>query len=430
MKLLILASLILSGPLQAATTIQFWHSMSGPKAKVIDQLVADFNARAENKGKAEVVAQYVGSYPEGVNKLRTALIGNRGPHVAQIYDIGTQVMIDSNAVVPLHEFTSKDPSFAAEQLLPQIRRYYEVAGKLYSLPFATSNPIIYYNVDAFEKAGLKSPPKTFAELQMACPKLTDAKKQKTCITWPLHAWFFEEFVARQGGELLFPANGRTARAEKALYSEPPGQRFVSLWKTLVDKGEFANVGRGWQPANHNFLADRSAMMITSTSDVFEITNKASFRVMTAPLFTFDPAVPGGTVVGGNSLWILKRKQKEEEQLAYSFVRFMASPSVQESWHRNTGYFPIRQDVIDSLKAKGFYKKYPGAWTAIEQLRSSAEIPATQGALMGVFPQAREYIESAVEEVLAGQKAVEKALKDAEDRTNKALERYNRLKQHG
>ncbi|MEZ4750882.1 MAG: hypothetical protein R3B54_09755 [Bdellovibrionota bacterium] len=53
--------------------------MSGPKAKVIDELVADFNALPENKGKAQVVAQYVGSYPEGVNKLRTALIGNRGP---------------------------------------------------------------------------------------------------------------------------------------------------------------------------------------------------------------------------------------------------------------------------------------------------------------------------------------------------------------
>ncbi len=80
------------------------------------------------------------------------MVSEISPQIIQIFDIGTKLMIDSGAVVPLGDFTAKDPSFPTGEILPEIRRYYEVAGKLYSLPFATSNPIVYYNVDALKKA--------------------------------------------------------------------------------------------------------------------------------------------------------------------------------------------------------------------------------------------------------------------------------------
>ena len=103
---------------------------------------------------------------------------------------------------------------------------------------------------------------------------------------------------------------------------------------------------------------------------------------------------------------------------------MASPETQRRWHQNTGYFPIRSDVIDALKAEGFYEKNPNAWTAIEQMRSSPEMSATKGALMGVFPEAREHVMTAIEEALIGKLSVEEALKRAKARTEFSLRRYS------
>lgn len=406
--------------------LTFWHSMTGEKGKLLSELTLEFNRSPENGGKYEVVPQFVGTYEEGLNKLRTSLLAKKGPHIAQITDIGTQVMIDTQEVVPLQEFIDKDPNFPMKELLIPIKRYYEVEGRLYSLPFATSNPILFYNVDAFEKVGLKRAPQTFGELKEFALKLTDTKTKNVGVTWPLSSWFFEEFIALQGQFIINRENGRNGRATESLYLTPEAIRFVNLWRDMNREKSFSNVGRGWDPAEANFLAGRAAMLIHSTSDVFEVSKKATFRVNTAPLPKAEGVKGGGTVVGGNSLWIMKEKPSNEREGSYLFVKFMASKEAQKKWHMGTGYFPIREDLIAELEKEGFYKKYPAAKTAIDQLKAAAVTPATQGALMGVFAEARDQIESAIERVLADRMSVEEALKRAKVQTDDSLRRYNRF----
>lgn len=409
----------------APVKIQFWHSMSGPKGQLIHTIVEAFNKA--NADKYVVESQFIGTYEEGLNKLRTSLMAKRGPHVVQITDIGTQVMIDTNATVPLQTFLDKDPTFPAKEILPQIRRYYEVGGKLYSLPFATSNPILYYNVDAVKKAGVELP-KTFAELETVAKKLTDKTTKTTGLTMPLHSWFFEQFLAIQGQLLVNAENGRKGRATEAFFTSPAAIEFVELWAKLVKDGTLANVGRGWDPAVSNFLAGRAAMLITSTSDVFEISKKATFKVMTAPLPTKDGKVVGGTMVGGNSLWILKDKPEAEQEGAYQLVKHMASMESQRTWHTGTGYFPIRADLIAALEKEGFYKKNPGAKTAIDQLRASLDVPATKGALIGAFSEVRVHVDSAIEKVLSGNADAKTALAAAKKQSDEAMARYNKGRQ--
>jgi sn-glycerol 3-phosphate transport system substrate-binding protein len=420
------AFLLASAPLRAEpTTLEFWHSMSGEKGELLHSIVEKFNSSPENAGRVRVELQFVGSYEEGLNKLRTALLADRGPHLVQITDIGTQAMADSGAIVPLQDFIDRDPLFPLAQILRPIRRYYEIGGRLDSLPFATSGPILYCNADAFAKAGIKAPPRTFAELIEDSRKLTDPAQKTTGVTWPLHSWFFEQFLARQGVPLANNDNGRAARATTVNFTSPQAFEIVALWAGMVKEGTFANVGRGWEPAEQNFLAGRSAMLVTSTSDVFEVQKKAPFRVLTAPLPAKDLKTPGGTVVGGNSIWILKAKPEAEREASYRFLKFMASKKSQRAWHVGTGYFPIRADVIADLEKEGFYKKNPAAKTAIDQLRAAPDIPAVQGALLGVFSEARENVESALELILAGYKTPEDALAWAKSRTEDALARYNK-----
>ena len=427
MKLLSLLILLSALNLNAAPLkLTFWHSMSGEKGKLLGGLIKTFNESPQYKSTYQVVPQFVGTYDEGLNKIRTSLLAAQGPHIAQITDIGTQVMIDTGGIIPLQEFIDRDPDFPIKQILQPIKRYYEVNGKLYSLPFATSNPILYYNKDAFEKVGLKRAPKTFSELKEWSKKLTDPIAKTYGITWPLSSWFFEQFIARQGQVLLNYGNGRGQRATEALFLSPEAIRFVTLWNEMVQEKTFSNVGRGWDPAEANFLAGRANMLITSTSDVFEIVKKAPFQLGTAPIPTADSRPLGGTIVGGNSLWILKDKPEQEIKGSYLFVKFMASREIQKRWHMGTGYFPIREDLIIELEKEGFYEKFPAAKTAILQLKSSAGMAATEGALMGVFAESRDHIETAIERVLAHRMSVEEALARAKFQTDDALRRYNRF----
>lgn len=420
------ALIFLAGRAAAAPlALQFWHSMSGEKGELLHAIVDKFNTAPENVGKVRVELQFIGTYEEGLNKLRTALLAGRGPHLVQITDIGTQAMADSGAIVPLQDFIDRDPSFPLQEILRPIRRYYEIDGRLCSLPFASSGPILYYNADAFAAAAITSPPRTFAQLREDARRLSDPARRLTGITWPLHSWFFEELLARQGALLADHENGRAGRATSVDLNSPAARAVVALWAGMVQDGSFANVGRGWDPAEQNFLSGRSAMLLTSTSDVFEIQKKAAFRVRTAPLPGDGSNAPGGTIVGGNSLWIIKDKPAEERAAAYRFLKFMASKDSQRAWHVGTGYFPIRADVIDQLEKEGFYKRNPAAKTAIDQLRVGADVPAARGALLGTFAQTREYVESALEMILAGYQTPDQALAWAQSRADDALSRYDR-----
>ncbi len=403
----------------AAPTLQFWHSMTGEKGKLVQEMVDEFN----QKGGVQVKTQFVGTYEEGLNKTRTAILARQEPHIVQIAELGTQTMLDTKAVEPVESAVDK------KLLLPQLRSYYEVGGKLQALPFATSNPILYYNKDAFQKAGIKEAPKTWEELKKVAEKLTDPKAKTFGITWPLHCWFFEQLLAVQGELLVLPQNGRGAQVSESNLTSPAALEVVTLWKDLVEKGHFANVGRGWEPAQQSFLAGRSQMLITSTSDVFEIQKRASFQVGTGFLPMKDSKQKGGTIIGGNALWLLKNKSEAEKKGAADFLNWMLTPQMQKKWHLGTGYFPVRADVIAQLEKEGIYQKYPNAKTAINQLKAAPATASSQGALIGVFPELRENVSDAIEKVLTQKVAVNEAMGRAKTKTDEAIRRWQKTRSH-
>lgn len=407
--------------------IAFWHSMTGDKGATLQKLVEEFNKRPDILPRFQIRMTYVGAYTDGVNKIRASLIAKKVPHIAQIYEIGTQFMIDSKAITPVEDLLKPIAGPELEQILPQVSKYYRINDKLYSLPFATSNPILYYNVEWLNKAGIKNAPKNWEELEADAQKLSDPVSGKSGLTWPLNGWFFEQQLARQGALYVDHENGRAGRAEKANFASPEGIRYVELIQRLIKNKHFANVGRDWDPPVQNFMAQRSAMLVMSTSDVFVITGKAPFKVGAAPIpipkETADR--PSGTLLGGNSLWVMNLKPETEQKMAAEFLKFILSPSTQRTWHSRTGYFPIRKDVIVDLDKEGFYKKNPNARVAIDQLVASANVPATNGALLGVFPETRLSVENAIEEVISGKSDVKSALEKAATKSESAFARYNR-----
>lgn len=107
-----------------------------------------------------------------MNKLKASLGSNSGPDIIQVYEIGSKFMIDSKMITPVQQFIDAD-KFDLSQLEPNITRYYTIDGKLNAMPFNTSNPILYYNKDAFKAAGLDpaNPPKTYDEFEKSCQSL-------------------------------------------------------------------------------------------------------------------------------------------------------------------------------------------------------------------------------------------------------------------
>ena len=149
-------------------SITFWHSMGGVNGEALEYLVNKFNS--ENTMGIQVEAQYQGEYDDAINKLKSAQIGNMGADLVQIYDIGTRFMIDSGWVVPMQELIDAD-GWDKTQIEPNIAAYYTVGDTLYSMPFNSSTPLLYYNKDMFDKAGVTKVPESLMEIADAADAL-------------------------------------------------------------------------------------------------------------------------------------------------------------------------------------------------------------------------------------------------------------------
>jgi len=93
------------------------------------------------------------------------------------------------------------------------------------------------------------------------------------------------------------------------------------------------------------------------------------------------------------------------------------------WHKGTGYFPERKTAMDQLKSEGWFKDNPNFLTAFNQLLDSPSTNNTAGALMGPFPEARTFIQTAIQKTYAGT-SVKAALDEAATKTDKAITEWN------
>ncbi len=77
-------------------------------------------------------------------------------------------------------------------------------GKVHGLPFAVSLPVGYYNMDAMNKAGIASLPKTWDEVVENCDKLR-AVGYKNPLFWGWNItgnWFFQALLWSQGTPII------------------------------------------------------------------------------------------------------------------------------------------------------------------------------------------------------------------------------------
>lgn len=134
---------------QEPIKITFWHAMSARRMPAVNRIVEGFNKAHPG---IQVEPQFTGKYKEVLAKTIAAVKAGTPPHLAQIYEVGTQTMLDSGAIVPVFELFKPGEVDWGDVIGP-IHDYYAVDGKLYSMPFNSSTSILYYNKDLFARPG-------------------------------------------------------------------------------------------------------------------------------------------------------------------------------------------------------------------------------------------------------------------------------------
>ncbi len=409
----VVLGLTLSANALAATEIPFWHSMEGELGVEVNSLATRFNAEHPDY---KIVPTYKGNYEQSLAAGIAAVRTGKAPAILQVYEVGTATMMASKAIVPVNEvFKTAGIAMDAQQFVPAVAGYYSDAkGQLISQPFNSSTPVLYYNKDAFKKAGLdpEQPPKTWQELA----KDTAALRKAGMSCGYASAWHGLPVASKNNG-----FDGTDAVLE---FNKPVQVRHIQMLEDLNKKGDFTYFGRKDEPTAKFYNGD-CGITTASSGSLADIRKYAKFNfgVGMMPYDETVPNAPQNAIIGGASLWVMKGKDADTYKGVAEFMQFLARPDIAAEWHQKTGYLPITTAAYELTKQQGFYDKNPGADIATRQMLNKDPLPFTKGMRLGNMPQIRTIVDEELEGVWTGKQSPQAALDSAVKRGNELLRRF-------
>lgn len=410
---------------EKVTTINWWHAMNGSRNDIVKEMVKRYN---DSQNKFKVKASEKGNYTETLNSSIAAFRAKKQPHLVQVFEVGTMTMMQSKVIYPVHQLF-KDYKVAVDwsnYLQPVLSYYMTNDNKLLSMPFNSSTPIMYYNKNLLAKAGLKTPPKTWTELEQHTLKLKEAGV-KCSLTSSWQSWILiENYSAIHNIPFASQGNGFASLTAKLNVDNEKVVNHIERLHRWAKDGRFSYQGRRGGPALNAFTAGKCALLFESSSGLSSVEKLAKFDWSAAPLPFEEGTKPLNSIIGGATLWVFKGHTKKEYEAVADFLRFLSTKEMQTWWHKKTGYLPITLDAYESLKKDGFYKKYPYQEVAIKQLTRATPNQATsRGIRLGSFTQIRDVINEELEKVWNNNISAKEAMANIVKRGNILLKNFHR-----
>ena len=409
-------------------SITFWHGLNRASEETLQKLVDQFNA-GQTKVKVDLVNQT--GYEDILRKWVAGLGTTELPDLAQMEDTATQQMIDTQSIVPVADCITADHYDTAD-FVPRIIERYNVDGKLYPMPFNVSNPVLYYDKNAFRAAGLdpEKPPATLADIKAASVKIK-ASGYQTGFALKLNPWYLEQWASKANTLFVNNENGRKGRATKVAFDDGSGQATFAWMKDMVDSGLARTNPDSGPNAFDNLLGIRSKVSgmtidtsaaLGTISQVLAGGEGGGVDLGVGPMP--GPSGAGGVLVGGGALYMSKSSAPEKIAATWEFVKFLVSAETQATFAAGTGYVPIRKSSVKEKVLLAQWATSPGYKVAYDQLLTGKDNIATAGPVIGNYAGVRDVVRDAETKMLAEGGDPKAAIKAAAAAATAAIQDYN------
>lgn len=423
------AATFLATPASAQIEIQWWHALTGANNDVVVRLADEFN-KSQNEYK--VVPSYKGGYADTMNAGIAAFRAGNAPHILQVFEVGTATMMAAKgAIKPVYQMMAEaGEKFDPNAYLPTITGYYStLKGEMLSFPFNSSSTVMWYNKDAFKKAGLdpNAPPKTWPEVFAAAKKLKAAGYDKCSFSNAWATWVnIEQFSSWHNLPIGTKGNGMDGFDTVLTFNNPTVLRHLETLVELQKDKTYDYSGRT-NTGEGRFTSGECPIFLTSSGFFGNVAANAKFDWGNAPM-PYYPDVngaPQNSIIGGASLWVMGGKTAAEYKGVAKFFTFLSRTDKQIELHQKSGYLPITKAAYEQTKASGFYKEKPYLETPLLELTNKAPTDNSRGLRFGNMVQLRDIWCEEIESALAGKKTAKQALDDAVNRGNALLRQFEK-----
>ena len=315
----------------ASGPLRFWAM--GSEGEVVGTLLEDF--QREHASIRVRVEQLPWSAAH--EKLLTAFAGDATPDLAQLGNSWMPEFGALGALLPLQPWVDATPALQADDWFEGIWRTNVVGGQLLGLPWYVDTRLMFYRRDLFERAGVATPPTTWAALVSALNAL-QASGIAHPLLLPLGEFDPLLALALQQPDDLLREGGRYGNFRGAGFQRALGF-YLGLFRSglapALDNNRIANL---WQ----EFGRGSFAAFISGPWNIGELDRRLgpSRRDDWSTAALPGPDGPGMSTAGGASLVVFRRSARQADSL--TLLAWLARPEVQLRFHALTGNLPPRR----------------------------------------------------------------------------------------
>lgn len=368
-----LTSFVPSMALAKETTLNILYNLPG--FTKFHQPLADEFMKNNPDIKINFLAPAVG-YNEGQQQvLRAAVTGNLPDVYFSGYNLTGELV---HTLAPRNQITDLAPFIEAEggqefldkNYSPKMAALGQVDGKQYGLPVNASSPIMFINADLVKKAGgdPENMPKTFAGLIELAKKIHALDPKIAGMGYDINGWpddwLWQSLIFQQGGKLV------DEDTKKVAFDNEIGLNALKLTRQFVTEGGQNLLD--WDQSRQQFGAGLTGFIFSTPAHVQTIEGLVGDRFKLATTtFPLDNPETGGVPTGGNSAVILTQ-DKEKQDAAWKYLKWVTGPQAQNVIVRITGYLPTNKLATGPDFLEPYYKDHPNVKTA--SLQADRSLP--------------------------------------------------------
>jgi sn-glycerol 3-phosphate transport system substrate-binding protein len=411
---------------KGVVNITFWESASQANLTTLQAITSAYNS---SQSKVHVTLVTQAGYDDTWQKYLAGLTNGQLPDAVQLEDQRTQAAVDTQSFLPVQSCMNA-AKYSTSDYLPRPLAYWKVNGVQWALPFAVSAPILYYNQNAFTKAGLTSPPATLSQL------VADAKTLKASgsgMGLVLDPWHLETWLATADQVFVNNKNGRSARATAGAFNTKTSVSIFSQLKTLVTSGDATTNPSSGPNAYDNLLgigSGKYGMTIETSAALGTVTKLlgsgqyANVKLGIGAFPVYSSSVQGGVEPGGSGVYISSKASPLHQAAAWNYLSYICNTQSQATWAAGTGYIPVRKSSAQTATVQHLWATSPGYKVAYNEINNGANTPATSGSVIGPYADVRTDVLNAEISMFTGGVSPSSAVKTATSSVNSTISSYN------
>lgn len=333
------------------TDITYWsgHS-SGALYKAVRTEVRQFN---KTHPSIHVTFKAIGASHHGL----AAFESGQAPNVGMVSGYVVPHLAESGALVNLKSYIHGPQGLSTKQIkqwfYPVIwQDTKETNGTQYVMPLEKKSLlVIYYNESLFQKAGISTPPTTWAQVGQDAAKITKLGPSYHGIAWTPELQQYFDMITANGGHVFTQSRNRRSYN----INTPPAAATLSMMRRWIADGRMITTS-GYQ-YQLDFGTGKVGMVIDAsagyTYDKSSVGGKFTMGGIPAPKGTSGHT---SQYINGTSTVMFNVGTPAQKSASWTFMKWMASPTTNVYWDEHTNYLPLGPDGYKLMQP--FYHAHP------------------------------------------------------------------------